>query len=163
LKYSEIAKEEGFIKIANLFSATSKSDAIHAFNYKKSLEKLGIEVGDAEIGNFEVKSTNENIIESINIKALESNSTYPKYIKTSEFEKAKDATKAFKWARDSGLNFKETFKKVLIDFRKNNGNLVNSKYYICPTCGNIYEDGNLTDACDLCSTSAERYIIFEVK
>ncbi|KKW30268.1 MAG: Rubrerythrin, partial [Candidatus Uhrbacteria bacterium GW2011_GWD2_52_7] len=54
------------IKIAKLFDAASKAEAIHAANHKKVLEGLGVTMDDFT-PEFEVKTT-ENAIKLFNLK-----------------------------------------------------------------------------------------------
>src|SRR5664280_286035 len=63
--FAEKAKAEGFDTVAVMFLATSKSEAIHAGNHKKVLEKLGEKIEAPQIGTFAVLTTAENLADAI--------------------------------------------------------------------------------------------------
>lgn len=81
--YSKKAKEEGFLKIAKLFEATSNSEKIHANNHIAVLEKLGVKAEEVQ-PKFEVKSTKENLNDAIAGESYEMTTMYPGFIKTSD-------------------------------------------------------------------------------
>ena len=63
--FAERATQEGFDTVAVMFMATSKAEAIHAENHKKTLEKLGVTVEGPQIGSITVLSTAENLADAI--------------------------------------------------------------------------------------------------
>ena len=91
----------GTITIALLFEAVSKSEHIHALNHKKVLEKFTSNSGDAEIGNYEVKTTAENLQDAIKNETYELQTMYPKFIREAENEKTPEVAKTFTLAWES--------------------------------------------------------------
>jgi len=158
--FAEKAKAEGFDTIAVMFLATSKAEAIHAANHLKVLEKLGETVAAPEIGKFEVLTTAENLGDAINGETHEVDNMYPGYIETATEEKSTDAVKSFSWAVDTETKHQEFYQKALAALNAGSESSLASKWFVCPVCGNAYDAGSLTDACDFCMTPKEKYLAF---
>lgn len=151
-KFAQVAMEEGYDTIAKLFEATSKSEKIHAFNHGKVLGKYSNSVGNAEIGNYEIQTTIENIQTAINNETYEMQTMYPGFIKNAEMEKAPEAAKSFTWARDGEKKYLNYYRQVQSLIVKGNESGLPYEWYVCPTCGNIYNDIDVKESCDFCLT-----------
>jgi len=158
--FAEKAKAEGFDTVAVMFLATSKAEAIHAVNHLKVLEKLGETLAAPEIGKFEVLTTAENLGDAINGETHEVDNMYPGYIETATEEKSTDAVKSFSWAVDTEKKHQEFYQKALAALNAGSESSLASKWFVCPVCGNTYDAGSLTDACDFCMTPKEKYLAF---
>ncbi len=159
-KFAEKAKEEGYDTLAIMFEATSKAEAIHAENHKKVLEKLGEKVEAPTIGSFEVKTTKENLTDAINGEGYEIQTMYPDFIKVAETETSDDAKKTFTWALDTEKKHKEFYEKALNAINAGGENTLPVKWFICPVCGNTYDETSVQAACDFCQTKQEKYLTF---
>lgn len=160
-KFAQAALTEGYDTIAQLFDAASKSENIHAYNHKMALNKLGVIIDMPEIGQFEVKTTAENLQIAINGETYEIQSFYPSFIKIAEAEKAPDAGKAFTWALETEKKHLKYFRQVASALTVNNESTLPFKWYICPLCGNTYNTTDLKEICDLCLTQQENFIGYE--
>lgn len=156
LAYSKKAKEEGFNKIALLFEAASKSEAIHANNHKAVLEQMGI-VMDKVNPKYEVKSTRENLQDAINGESYEVETMYPDFIKTANDDKENLALISFNYAYQTEKKHKELYKDALDKLNNKKENLMASNYYVCSTCGNTYA-GEAPNRCGISMTSKDRFI-----
>jgi len=162
-KYAEYAKKataDNLLKIAVLFNAASKAEAIHADNHKKVLEKLGEKVGDPEICSFEVKTTAENLADAIKGESYEVTTMYPAFIKDAEAESAKDANKSFTWAFDTEKKHHAFYEKALTELNAGNEQNLPKRWFVCPVCGNTYDLASIKNACDFCKTKKEKFIMF---
>ncbi|HTX88421.1 MAG TPA: rubrerythrin family protein [Bacteroidales bacterium] len=160
MAYSVQARKEGYTQIAILFSALSRSEAIHADNHKKVLVKLG-QTAENVVPNVTAKSTKENLEEAIQGESSEVNTMYPGYINTAKEENSLDAVKSFRWAM-------ETEKKhlVMCENAQNalNANKVNTLpkiYWVCPKCGNTYDVAKPEPECSFCGTKSAMFIKFD--
>ncbi|HEY3388499.1 MAG TPA: rubrerythrin family protein [Prolixibacteraceae bacterium] len=157
-KFAQKAMEEGYDTIAKLFDATSKSEKIHAFNLGKVLEKYTGSVGVADIGSFEVKNTLENLQTAINGETYEMQTMYPGFIRVAEGEKAPEAGQSFTWAWGGEKGHLSYYRQVEASIAKGSEKDLPFEWYVCPTCGNIYNPTNLKASCDFCLTKKVDFI-----
>jgi rubrerythrin len=158
--FADKAKAEGLDTVAVMFLATSKAEAIHAANHLKVLEKLGEKVAGPEIGKFEVLTTAENLADAIKGETGEIESMYPGFIETATAEKSTDAVKSFSWAIDTEKKHQEFYKKALEAINAGGEKSLPASWFVCPVCGNTYDSGSVTAACDFCMTPKEKYLTF---
>jgi rubrerythrin len=160
-KYADYAKkamEEGLDTIAKLFEATSKAESIHAANHKAALAKLGVTVESPEIGNYEVKTTTENLADAIKGETYEIDTMYAGFLKDSESEKCKEATTTFTWARDTEKKHAEFYKKALDTASAGKETGLLAEYYVCPKCGNTFDAATVEEKCSFCMTPKDKFI-----
>jgi rubrerythrin len=158
--FAEKAKAEGFDTVAVMFMATSKAEEIHAGNHKKVLEKLGEKIDGPELGKFEVLTTKENIADAHKGETGEIESMYPGFIETANKEKALDAVKSFTWAIDTEKKHQAFYQKALDALNAGGEKSLPAKWFVCPVCGNTFEVGSVSTACDFCMTPQEKFIAF---
>jgi rubrerythrin len=158
--FAERAKSEGFDTVAVMLLATSKAEAIHADNHKKVLEKLGEKVDAPQIGSFTVLSTAENLTDAIKGETYEIDTMYPGFIATAETEKCADAVKSFSWAFDTEKKHQSFYNAALAAITAGGEKSLPAKWFVCPVCGNTYDAGSVTKACDFCMTVKEKFIAF---
>lgn len=158
--FADKAKAEGLDTVAVMFLATSKAEAIHAANHLKVLEKLGEKVAGPEIGKFEVLATAENLADAIKGETGEVESMYPGFIETATAEKSTDAVKSFSWAIDTEKKHQEFYKKALEAINAGGEKSLPANWLVCPVCGNTYDSGSVTAACDFCMTPKEKFLSF---
>jgi len=154
------AKAEGFDTIAVMFLATSRSEAIHAANHLKVLEKLGEKVTGPQIGTFEVLSTAENLADAIKGETYEIDTMYPEFIAAAKKEKSADAVKSFTWAFDTEKKHQAFYKAALTALNGGGEKSLPAKWFVCPVCGNTYDAGSVTAKCDFCMTPKGKFIAF---
>ena len=154
------AKEEGFDTIAKMFEATSKAETVHADNHKKVLEKLGEKIEGPTIGTFEVKTTMENLMDAAAGEGYEIDSMYPSFIKIAEEEKSIDAKKSFTWAIDTEKKHKDFYLKAHDALTKEGEISLPFQWFVCPVCGNTYDQATVKEKCDFCMTAKEKYFVF---
>ena len=164
-KYAAFADQaalDSLDAIATMFRATSRAEAIHADNHKKVIEKLGVEIGDPEIGTFSALSTAENLQDAIDGESYEITTMYPGFISTAEQEKADKAKKSFTWALDTEKKHQVFYQAALdvINAGMGIGELP-LKWWVCPVCGNTYDDATVSHECDFCKTKKDKSEIFE--
>jgi len=145
-KYREcvpIALEEGYAKIATLFTALSRAEAIHAANHQRALEKNGYAGALLDFKQPSPESsTKRNLEVAIKAEQQEHKEMYPSFrrrirkIHGDSFT-AKIALLSIRWASDSEAEHSVLLKAALAAL--NGGNDVGGgEYYLCSVCGNIH-------------------------
>ena len=157
--YAKKAREEGYNKVALLFEAASKSESIHAGNHRAVLSQLGEKIADFT-PEYVVKSTRENLQDAINGETYEVTTMYPEFIKTANGAGANLAMISFNYAYQTEKKHKEFYKNALAMLEKGNQNELPSKYLVCSTCGNTY-DNNAPSRCGISMTPKERFITIQ--
>jgi rubrerythrin len=162
-KYAAFAAKataEGLDTVAVMFLATSKAEAVHASNHLKVLEKLGEKISGPQIGTFNVLSTAENLADAIKGETYELETMYPGFIATCEKEKCPDAVKSFTWALDTEKKHQVFYKTALAAVTAGGEKSLPAKWFVCPVCGNTYDEGSLTAKCDFCMTPKVKFLAF---
>jgi len=153
--YSEKAKEEGYVNIALLFKAASKSESVHAANHRAALEQLGESMGEVK-PEFEVKTTKENLQDAINGESYEVATMYPGFIKTANDGNVNIALISFNYAYQTEKKHKDFYKEALDKLNNNQESSLASTYYVCSTCGNTYA-GIAPQRCGISMTPSDRF------
>ena len=146
------AKEEGYVSIAALFEAASKSEGIHASNHLDVLKALGVKM-DEFTPTFEVKTTFENLKAAIEGESYEVSTMYPKFIKEAQVEKSSKAEKSFQWAMDTEKKHNTFYKNGILGIANNTTANLPVEYVVCPVCGNTYDKANMDNTCAFCHKS----------
>ncbi|MCF8240569.1 MAG: hypothetical protein K9J16_04220 [Melioribacteraceae bacterium] len=154
--YAEKAKEEGFEKVALLFEAASKAEAVHANNHRAVLSQLGESMNDFE-PEFTVKSTKENLADAINGESYEVATMYPDFLSAAQTDNVNLALISFNYAYQTEKKHAEFYKKALAQLEAGNEKQLPSVYYVCSTCGNTYEN-EAPERCGISMTPNDRFI-----
>jgi len=155
--FAQKAREEGNDTIAKLFDAASKAESIHAANHTKVLEKLG-EKMEPFTPQYEVKTTAENLQAAIDGENYENTTMYPGFIKDAEKEKVADAVKSFTWANDTEKKHEAFYRKALAALQAGNESTLPFTYYVCPVCGNTYDEATVEENCAFCQTPRDKFV-----
>ena len=143
-----------------MFEATSKAEAIHALNHKAVMEKLQVKA-DPVMPHFTVKTTKENLEDAIQGENYEFTSMYPDFIKTAKDDNANDAIKSFRWAMETEKRQSLMYTNALTALNKNDLKSLPKVYWVCPKCGNTYDQAKPEDKCAFCYTSRDKFIKFD--
>jgi rubrerythrin len=157
--YAEQAKKEGFPQVALLFSAASKAESIHANNHKSVLEKLGVKV-DQINPEFTVKTTAENLQDAIAGEGGEIKTMYPGFLTTAKDEQVTDAIRSFTWALDTEKKHEQFYTAALAALNSKKLNSLPTTYWVCPKCGNTFNDTRPDSKCPFCYTPKDKYFKF---
>ncbi len=154
--YSEKAEQEGYHNIALLFKAASMAENVHANNHKSVL----LEYGEAILNitpEFTVKTTNENLQDAIEGESYEVTTMYPDFLQDAANSKTQLAQISFNYAFEVEKKHLVMYKNALAALDNNTVNELSKVYYICPTCGNTY-DQTPPERCGISMTSSEKFI-----
>jgi rubrerythrin len=157
-KYAERAAAEGLPAVAKLFEAASKAEAIHAANHRKVLEKLGETIAGPDLKPVDVKTTKDNLTDAIAGETHEFESMYPGFIAAAEAENNPDAKKSFTWALDTEKKHRDFYQAALDALNAGTPPAAPVPWYVCPVCGNTYDEATMKAACDFCGTKRSAFI-----
>ncbi len=160
--YSQKAMQEGYKKIAIMFEAISRSEAVHANNHKRVLEHLIKEKVQVQPEAYEVKSTSENLQNAINGESYEVETMYPEFLAIATSEDVKRAVGTFGDALETEKKHKLLFENALAELNNNKEQALSSKYFVCPSCGFTYNEFDVKDECEVCGVKKEKFIVFQL-
>jgi rubrerythrin len=153
------AKEEKLDKIAKLFEAASKAEAIHAKKHTGVLEKMGGKM-DPITPQFTVKSTKENLEDALKGETYEIDNMYPEFIKKAKEEGKDDAVTSFDWAFQVEKKHQALYRDAIAALAKNDLKGLPDAYSVCPACGNTF-GFNVPSVCEICGTGQAAFIIIK--
>lgn len=154
--YADKADLEKYHLIALLYKAVSFSENIHANNHKKVLSELGKTVPVIS-PDYMVNSTKENLDNDIKGESYEFNTMYPDFLQVAEKARSQTSVTTLSYAFKTEQKHKVFYEKALGDINSNTLMTLPSVYFICPTCGNTYENV-LPGHCDFCNTLNNKFI-----
>ncbi len=137
LAFAKKAEEENKKGVAKLFRAIASGETIHAMNHLKNLGK--------------VKSTEENIKESIKGESYEIEDMYPKFIEKAKEENDFEALKILRWALEVEKIHNNLLKKTLQKLKNNEKVDGEDYFYVCKTCG-YPSKGKIPEVCPICGS-----------
>jgi rubrerythrin len=146
------------VPVAKLFEAASKAEAIHAANHRKVLEKLGETIAGPDLKPVDVKTTKDNLTDAIAGETHEFESMYPGFIAAAEAENNPDAKKSFTWALDTEKKHRDFYQAALDALNAGTPPAAPVPWYVCPVCGNTYDEATMKAACDFCGTKRSAFI-----
>ncbi|KAJ49788.1 rubrerythrin [Clostridium tetanomorphum] len=155
LIWGEQAKKDGFLNIGRLFQAVAYAEWIHAKNHFTVLKS---QVGDYTVpagGVFGLTNIVENLQGAIDGELHEIDQMYPVYLQTAKFQEEKDAERSFHYAVEAEKQHAELFKKAQ-NLAKDNKDMEDSKFYVCPVCGYTVEI-NAPEKCPICGVKNEMF------
>lgn len=159
-KYALKAKEEKFDKIALMFTALAKSEAIQARNFKTALDKLGI-IFTSPVVNNEAHSTFENLLESYKSETYDIQVSYPKFIDEAKEENVTDAVEVFSWAMNDDLAHMGYYYVGLTAYGNKSELTLPEKWYVCPKCGETFAEADVKNPCPICKTQKNEFFEFK--
>lgn len=160
-KFGQKAKEENFIKISVMLTAIAKAEGIHAVNHKRVLDKLKGTYEGSPIGNYEVKSTLENLQDGLQTEIYEYETMYPAFIKEANAENALDAVETFTWARQVEKQHQGYYSVALTAMGTKSELTLPEAWYVCPKCGGTYAVADLKKTCYFDETPKDQFIEFK--
>jgi rubrerythrin len=154
--YSKKAQEEGFPQIAMLFKAASTSENIHANNHRAVLEDMGVIIPVVK-PTFSVKTTQENLQDAIAGESYEIATMYPGFLANAKTSGNQLASISLNYAFKTEQKHKVLYDKALAALQSNQVKTLSMQYYVCPTCGNTY-DQTPPKRCGISMTNSEKFI-----
>lgn len=154
--YSKKAQEEGHPEIALLFKAASGAELIHAGNHKVVLMRMGEEIPEIT-PEFTVKSTAENLQESIAGESYEFNTMYPEFITNANAAGNYMAQISLTYAYKVEQKHRDFYIDALASIEAGTESSMAKIYFLCPTCGNTYA-AVAPSRCEISMTDSKLFI-----
>jgi len=157
-KFSQIAQSEGYPNISKLFAAAAAAEAVHIKNHNAALIKIGEQEFTPTVPEITTGTTVENLKAAIEGETYESTTMYPEFLATAKAEKSAAAVTTFTWANDAEKKHAQLYTAALNSLTtEGNDNAVSATWYLCPKCGNLYN--NITDvqSCEFCATKSSAF------
>lgn len=154
--YSKKAESEGYHQIALLFKAASTAENIHANNHKAVLQETGTSV-PAIKPEFVVKTTKENLQDAISGEAYEISTMYPEFLAAANTADNQLALISLNYAYKTEKKHKVLYDAALNALQNNTEKNLAAVFYVCPTCGNTYEN-KAPARCGISMTNGEKFI-----
>ena len=137
--YAQKAAGEGFPQIALLYRAISAAETVHAGNHKAVLAESGASV-PVITPEYTVKSTRESLQDDIKGEAYEAATMYPDFLKTAAAAGNDLAVISLTYAQKTEKRHEGMYQRALAALDKQALPTLPTAYFICPTCGNTYEN-----------------------
>ncbi len=142
LAFARKAEEEGFSNLARLFRAIAESETIHAINHLKCVNG--------------VKSSLENVQESLNGEKEEYTGMYPMFMDQAKRDTNNDALKTFYWANETEKVHADFYEKA-IESLKQGEDIQVDNIHVCSVCGNTIA-GDLPEKCPICGEGRDKFL-----
>jgi len=155
MAYAGKADEEGYHRVAVLFRAASKAEAIHAANHARVIRSLGAEP-EAQVKLPEIQSTRENLEDALKGETYEQDVMYPEFLKQAALDKNDDADETFTYAREAEMEHAKLYRMALDDLEA--WKIAGAEFSVCPICGFTVEGKPSFTDCPVCGASEEQYI-----
>lgn len=158
LAFSKRADEDGYHSVALLYKAVSMSEHIHAQNHRAVLVESGESVPEVK-PEFSVRPTKENLVEYMKDEATK---MYYDYLKTAKLSENKMAMVSIRYAQEVEFKYIILFEKTLSALENKTEKSLSKVFYVCPTCGNIFES-DAPERCEISLTKKEKFVKIATK
>lgn len=153
LAFAKKADDEGYKKVASLFRAAARAEAIHFANHAEVIKKLG-GTPTADIKSADVKTTAENLKAAIEGETYERDTMYPDFIAEARAANNIDAVKTFNFAASAEAEHAKLYSEALANLEQWKAGP--ATFYVCPKCGFTTADANLVK-CPVDLTPKEKF------
>jgi rubrerythrin len=160
-KFAEKAAADSYNKFAIMLRAISKAESIHGANHKKVMDKLGDKFEGSPIGNYEVKTTLENLEDGYKSESFEVQTLYPSFIEVAKAENVPEAIETFTWADQVEIQHQGYYNVAITALGNKSELTLPEKWYVCPKCGGTYAIADLKSTCFFDPTPKEQFFEFK--
>ena len=101
----------------------------------------------------------ENLKAAIAGETHEFESMYPEFIAVAEEEGQKAAVRSFTWATEAEKEHADFYSVALKALESGDTSSLPRQYWICLVCGDTFKSLEGVDACPLCGTKAEKFLV----
>jgi rubrerythrin len=148
--YADVAAEEGYMQIANVFLETADNERAHAFGFFRLLDG-GMPELTASYPAGPVRTTVENLRDAADGEQLEWGTLYPDFAEVAEEEGFKTAAAVFRKVTVAEKWHERRYRKLVENvqedrvFRK-----AGPTMWKCEECGYVHEGDEAPKICPLC-------------
>lgn len=155
-EYTTKANSENYPNIAHLFSSLAISEKIHADNFKKLLNELGVEVKDISKTKINTLNTKSNLKDAIKAELYHIDQMYPLFLEKIRPEKHAASMRSIKYSWASEKQHQDLLLKMqkysgfFFGVLANKIESSNKLYFLCQNCGSTITEAPTRD-CQICS------------
>ncbi len=145
--YADVARQAGYIQIANIFEETARNEREHARLWAKQLELIGDTEADLEA--------------AIAGEAYENSEMYPRMAKEAREEGHEGIAKLFEKVAEAEKAHETRYRRLLENIKQ--GEVFKRpevKHWKCDNCGYIHEGEEAPLICPACLKKQEQFEIF---
>ena len=139
--FARKAEQDGLPNVARLFRTAAEAEVVHAQGHLRAMDG--------------VASTLENLKAAVAGETYEFTTMYPPMLAQAQAEGHR-AKLMFGYAVKAEAVHAELYKRAL-EAVAQGMDLTETKFYLCPVCGNI-EFGNPPDSCPICGTPKAKFV-----
>ncbi len=160
--FSERAREEGLLNIANLFEALACSERVHTAKNLEILEEYGDSLIWCRDSMPLLGRTLDNLAATVRVKDSMAKTLFPVFAEAARRERAREAAKVLEWMGTVAERHVIYCQRALVKLGRDGSdvNVINS-WSVCPECGNLYYTTSLEENCALCLTPASLFFLFQ--
>jgi rubrerythrin len=148
--YAEVARQEGYEQIANIFMETAHQEKEHARRFFSFLEGGMVEI-TAMYPAGVVGTTMENLKAAAEGENEEWTLLYPEFARVAEEEGFKAAATAFKMIAKVEAEHEKRYLKLLQNLSEDKVFMRDGKVvWYCINCGYVYEAAKAMENCPVC-------------
>ena len=138
--FAQKAEEEKYYGVSRLFKALSESETVHARNFKKILNELGVEPNNFPEPDIKIGNTKTNLKWALKVELSEIDTNYPKFINRIKSERHQRALEDITYAWKAEMQHRDLIKKMKSGLWLFFGKVVDKlkgakEYQVCQRCG----------------------------
>ena len=152
LYFASKADVEGYNDVSAVFRSTAEGETGHAFGHLEYLEQ----VGDPDTGE-PIGGTQANLKSSIAGETYEVTTMYPDFMKVANTAGEQLSLVSLNYAYKTEQKHKSFYEKALASLANGSVKSLPKVYYVCPVCGNTYEN-EAPQRCGISMTPNERFV-----
>ncbi len=149
--FASVAKKEGYVQIADVFSETADQEKEHAKRFFKFLEGGDLEI-QATFPAGKIGNTSENLNSAASGEHEEWSDLYPEFAQTARKEGFENVAKVFEYICVAEKQHEKRYRDLLKNIDegkvfKKDGSVV----WRCRNCGYLHEGSEAPAACPACA------------
>ncbi len=148
--FAKVAREEGYVQIANIFQETANQEKEHAKRFFKFLEGGMVEI-TAMYPAGKIGTTSENLKAAAEGENEEWTLLYPEFAEIAKEEGFAEVATAFKMIAKVEAEHEKRYLKLLQNISEDKVFMKDGKVlWECLNCGFIYESAKALENCPAC-------------
>jgi rubrerythrin len=152
-QYAKKADKEGYGKLASIFRAIARGEAVHAANCAALIIRMGSTPAVIDEPLI-VLSTPENLNAAHATQLYEKDVMYPDYIQKARLENHSDAEVIFVHNMAAEPVHGVLLQQAMDDIEGAKG--PNRAFFVCPNCGYVFSKADAS-VCPVCSTPKDKF------
>jgi len=163
--YASVAKKQGFIQIAAIFTETAENEKEHAKLFLKEILANGMEGEVVNINAGYPAALSQDTLKNLEYAAMGENEEwtmlYPEFAKIAEEEGFKDIAKVFKLVALVEKRHEERYRKLHQNVKNHEVFKKDGKvFWKCINCGHIVESIEAPVECPVCKHPQSYFEVF---